>query len=77
MFNQYYTFKLLPWLAMVCDLLVLLGFWWRNDSSRNLCKWLVQFGLTGRTTFNAIYLAQNIGVATGATMGGFVAELSF
>ena len=26
MFNQYYTFKLLPWLAMVCDLLVLLGF---------------------------------------------------
>ena len=33
--------------------------------------------LTGRTTFNAIYLAQNIGVATGAAMGGFVAELSF
>lgn len=31
----------------------------------------------GRTTFNAIYLAQNIGVATGAAMGGFVAELSF
>ena len=26
MFNQYYTFKLLPWLAMVCDWLVLLGF---------------------------------------------------
>ena len=31
----------------------------------------------GRTTFNAIYLAQNIGVAAGAAMGGFVAEFSF
>lgn len=31
----------------------------------------------GRQTFNAIYLAQNIGVAFGAAMGGFVAELSF
>lgn len=31
----------------------------------------------GRTTFNAIYLAQNIGVASGAAIGGFVAELSF
>ena len=28
----------------------------------------------GRQTFNAIYLAQNIGVAVGAAMGGFVAE---
>ncbi|EGQ3661240.1 MFS transporter [Staphylococcus pseudintermedius] len=31
----------------------------------------------GRQTFNAIYLAQNIGVALGAVLGGFVAELSF
>ncbi|HDY9552814.1 TPA: MFS transporter [Staphylococcus argenteus] len=31
----------------------------------------------GRQTFNAIYLAQNIGVALGAAMGGFVAEFSF
>ncbi|MCE5091173.1 MDR family MFS transporter [Staphylococcus devriesei] len=31
----------------------------------------------GRTTFNAIYLAQNIGVAAGAALGGFVAEFSF
>ena len=30
----------------------------------------------GRQTFNAIYLAQNIGVALGA-LGGFVAEFSF
>ncbi len=30
-----------------------------------------------RQTFNAIYLAQNIGVAVGAAMGGFVAEFSF
>ena len=31
----------------------------------------------GRQTFNAIYLAQNIGVAAGAALGGFVAEFSF
>ncbi|HFG9139573.1 TPA: MDR family MFS transporter [Staphylococcus argenteus] len=31
----------------------------------------------GRQTFNAIYLAQNIGVAIGAAMGGFVAEFIF
>ncbi|WP_251519742.1 MULTISPECIES: MDR family MFS transporter [Staphylococcus] len=31
----------------------------------------------GRQTFNAIYLAQNLGVAIGAATGGFVAELSF
>ncbi len=30
-----------------------------------------------KQTFNAIYLAQNIGVAVGAAMGGFVAEFSF
>ncbi|MEJ7472021.1 MFS transporter, partial [Staphylococcus epidermidis] len=30
----------------------------------------------GRQTFNAIYLAQNLGVAIGAASGGFVAELS-
>ncbi|EPD51162.1 hypothetical protein HMPREF1208_01128 [Staphylococcus sp. HGB0015] len=31
----------------------------------------------GRQTFNAFYLAQNIGVALGAALGGVVAELSF
>ncbi|WP_414055255.1 MDR family MFS transporter [Macrococcus equi] len=31
----------------------------------------------GRKTFNAIYLSQNIGVALGAALGGFIAELSF
>ncbi|MGJ5711664.1 MDR family MFS transporter [Staphylococcus auricularis] len=31
----------------------------------------------GRQTFNAIYLAQNIGVSIGAAAGGFVAEFSF
>ncbi|KAA1038389.1 MFS transporter [Macrococcus equipercicus] len=31
----------------------------------------------GRKTFNAIYLAQNIGVAVGASAGGFVADLKF
>lgn len=31
----------------------------------------------GRKTFNAIYLAQNIGVALGAALGGIVADFSF
>lgn len=31
----------------------------------------------GRKTFNAIYLAQNIGVALGAALGGIVANFSF
>ncbi|WP_156288242.1 MDR family MFS transporter [Oceanobacillus salinisoli] len=31
----------------------------------------------GRRTFNAIYVAQNLGVALGATIGGFVASISF
>lgn len=31
----------------------------------------------GRKTFNAIYLAQNIGVALGASLGGFIAEIDF
>ncbi|WP_414048546.1 MDR family MFS transporter [Macrococcus animalis] len=31
----------------------------------------------GRKTFNAIYLSQNIGVALGAALGGFIAEMSF
>nr|WP_263312954.1 MFS transporter [Mammaliicoccus sp. Marseille-Q6498] len=31
----------------------------------------------GRTTFNAIYLAQNLGVSLGAAAGGFVADFSF
>ncbi|TDM04582.1 MDR family MFS transporter [Macrococcus carouselicus] len=31
----------------------------------------------GRRTFNAIYLAQNLGVAIGAALGGFMADISF
>ncbi|ULG71364.1 MDR family MFS transporter [Macrococcus brunensis] len=31
----------------------------------------------GRRTFNAIYLAQNLGVALGAALGGFMAVISF
>ncbi|RLL46681.1 MFS transporter [Oceanobacillus piezotolerans] len=31
----------------------------------------------GRRTFNAIYVAQNLGVALGATVGGYIASLSF
>ncbi|TDL98630.1 MFS transporter [Macrococcus brunensis] len=31
----------------------------------------------GRRTFNAIYLAQNLGVALGAALGGFMADISF
>lgn len=31
----------------------------------------------GRRTFNAIYVAQNLGVALGAALGGFIAEISF
>ncbi|MUV39032.1 putative MFS-type transporter YttB [Lentibacillus sp. JNUCC-1] len=31
----------------------------------------------GRKTFNAIYVAQNLGVAIGASVGGFVASVSF
>ncbi|GGB02742.1 MFS transporter [Macrococcus hajekii] len=31
----------------------------------------------GRRTFNAIYLAQNLGVAIGAAAGGFMADISF
>ena len=61
---------------MVCDWLVLLGF----GGGMIVPAIYAMAGavwLTGRTTFNAIYLAQNIGVATGAAMGGFVAELSF
>ena len=31
----------------------------------------------GRKAFNAIYVAQNLGVAVGASLGGFVADYSF
>ncbi|SHF90009.1 MDR family MFS transporter [Ornithinibacillus halophilus] len=31
----------------------------------------------GRRAFNAVYVAQNLGVALGATIGGFVASISF
>ena len=46
-----------PWYAIW---LVLLGFG-GGMIVPQFMQWLVQFGLTGRTTFNAIYLAQNIG----------------
>ncbi|HCW8833457.1 TPA: MFS transporter [Staphylococcus aureus] len=39
--------------------------------------WLVMLGFGGGMIIPAIYLAQNIGVAVGAAMGGFVAEFSF
>lgn len=46
--------------------------------------WPVMFAMAGsvwpeggRRTFNAIYVAQNLGVALGATMGGYVASISF
>ena len=51
-----------PWYAIW---LVLLGFG-GGMIVPAIYAMVVQFGLTGRTTFNAIYLAQNIGVATGA-----------
>src|SRR5699024_9094478 len=31
----------------------------------------------GRRAFNAVYVAQNLGVAIGATLGGYVASISF
>ncbi|MFS0674174.1 MDR family MFS transporter [Ornithinibacillus sp. 179-J 7C1 HS] len=46
--------------------------------------WPVMFAMAGsvwpeggRRAFNAIYVAQNLGVALGATIGGFVASISF
>lgn len=46
--------------------------------------WPVMFALAGsvwpeggRRAFNAVYVAQNLGVALGASMGGYVAKISF
>ncbi|MBT2216070.1 MFS transporter [Virgibacillus dakarensis] len=46
--------------------------------------WPVMFAMAGsiwpeggRRAFNAIYVAQNLGVALGATVGGYVASISF
>jgi len=46
--------------------------------------WPVMFAMAGsvwpdggRRAFNAIYVAQNLGVALGATLGGYVASISF
>jgi len=58
-------------------LLVLIGF-------GTGITWPVMFAMAGsvwpdggRRAFNAIYVAQNLGVALGATLGGYVASISF
>ncbi|MCJ0932610.1 MFS transporter [Virgibacillus halodenitrificans] len=58
-------------------LLVIIGF-------GNGITWPVMFAMAGslwpeggRRSFNAIYVAQNFGVALGATIGGYVASISF
>ncbi|AIF44188.1 MFS transporter [Virgibacillus sp. SK37] len=58
-------------------LLVIIGF-------GNGITWPVMFAMAGslwpeggRRSFNAIYVAQNLGVALGATIGGYVASISF
>ncbi|WHX28135.1 MFS transporter [Virgibacillus halodenitrificans] len=58
-------------------LLVIIGF-------GNGVTWPVMFAMAGslwpeggRRSFNAIYVAQNLGVALGATIGGYVASISF
>ncbi|WP_188454166.1 MDR family MFS transporter [Virgibacillus oceani] len=58
-------------------LLVLIGF-------GSGITWPVMFAMAGsvwpeggRRAFNAIYVAQNLGVALGATVGGYVASFSF
>ncbi|WP_199794668.1 MDR family MFS transporter [Lentibacillus sp. Marseille-P4043] len=58
-------------------LLVLIGF-------GTGITWPVMFAMAGsvwpdggRRAFNAIYVAQNLGVALGATIGGYVANVSF
>lgn len=58
-------------------LLVLIGF-------GSGLTWPVMFAMAGsvwpeggRRAFNAIYVAQNLGVALGATIGGYIASISF
>lgn len=77
MFVQYHTIKSISRLALVCSLACVTRFWWRYDCPGNLCDGRSSMAKWGRQTFNAIYLAQNIGVAAGAALGGFVAEFSF
>ena len=63
-----------PWYAVW---LVMLGFGGGLIIPANYAMAGAVWPNGGRQTFNAIYLAQNIGVALGAALGGFVAELSF
>lgn len=58
-------------------LLVIIGF-------GNGMTWPIMFAMAGslwpdggRKAFNAVYVAQNLGVALGATIGGYVASISF
>jgi len=58
-------------------LLIIIGF-------GNGITWPIMFAMAGslwpeggRRAFNAIYVAQNLGVALGATIGGFIASISF
>ena len=58
-------------------LLVLIGF-------GSGITWPVMFAMAGslwpdggRRAFNAVYVAQNLGVALGATIGGYIASISF
>ena len=62
---------------MVCNWLVLLGFGGGMIVPAIYAMAGAVWPNGGRQTFNAIYLAQNIGVALGAALGGFVAEFSF
>ncbi|WP_249871343.1 MDR family MFS transporter [Oceanobacillus saliphilus] len=58
-------------------LLVIIGF-------GNGITWPIMFAMAGslwpeggRRAFNAVYVAQNLGVALGASIGGYIASLSF
>lgn len=64
-------------MAVVCSLVSATWFWWGMIVPAIYAMAGAVWPNGGRTTFNAIYLAQNIGVAAGAAMGGFVAEFSF
>lgn len=63
------------WTYSICLLIIGLG---------SGITWPVMFAMAGsvwpeggRRAFNAIYVAQNLGVALGATIGGYVASISF
>ncbi|WP_337020378.1 MFS transporter, partial [Oceanobacillus massiliensis] len=58
-------------------LLIIIGF-------GNGITWPIMFAMAGslwpeggRRAYNAVYVAQNLGVAIGASMGGYIASLSF